>query len=176
MNELFEVLEQSRHGIFESPTGTGKSLSIICGALTWLQNFQTKRIEDLRFQMDQLNIKIQNESIKEQLSSKLNEDSNDEPDWMRDFEENQSLKMKLNDLKTELEKIENYINKMKEYEDELLCHDAKTRKGEVNDTESHGTDLLGRLVCQKSLPILQSVKLRDGSPPQKFISICNVQN
>ncbi|KAJ1953342.1 ATP-dependent DNA helicase chl1 [Linderina pennispora] len=38
MRRLFETIENGDFGIFESPTGTGKSLSIICGALTWLQH------------------------------------------------------------------------------------------------------------------------------------------
>ena len=42
MNSLYNVLEEGKIGIFESPTGTGKSLSIICGALRWLQNFDAK--------------------------------------------------------------------------------------------------------------------------------------
>ncbi|XP_045108856.1 ATP-dependent DNA helicase DDX11-like [Portunus trituberculatus] len=37
MRKLFSVLEEGQLGIFESPTGTGKSLSLICGALTWLK-------------------------------------------------------------------------------------------------------------------------------------------
>ena len=36
MRQLWNTLEASRIGIFESPTGTGKSLSIICGAVHWL--------------------------------------------------------------------------------------------------------------------------------------------
>lgn len=35
MQELFLVLERKQIGIFESPTGTGKSLTLTCGALTW---------------------------------------------------------------------------------------------------------------------------------------------
>lgn len=35
MQELFQVLERKQIGIFESPTGTGKSLTLTCGALTW---------------------------------------------------------------------------------------------------------------------------------------------
>ncbi|CAG2063951.1 unnamed protein product, partial [Timema podura] len=36
MKSLYIALEEGKLGIFESPTGTGKSLSVICGALTWL--------------------------------------------------------------------------------------------------------------------------------------------
>lgn len=36
MTALFERLENGGVGILESPTGTGKSLSIICSSLHWL--------------------------------------------------------------------------------------------------------------------------------------------
>eukprot|EP00505_MAST-04D_sp_SCG-Rhode-Island_P001470 Stramenopile-MAST_4_protein_1470 len=36
MRQLWDTLETGRIGIFESPTGTGKSLSMICGAVHWL--------------------------------------------------------------------------------------------------------------------------------------------
>ncbi|XP_006891440.1 PREDICTED: putative ATP-dependent RNA helicase DDX11-like protein 8-like [Elephantulus edwardii] len=49
MTELYHVLEAGKIGIFESPTGTGKSLSLICGALSWLRDFeQRKRQEEAR--------------------------------------------------------------------------------------------------------------------------------
>ncbi|PGH00460.1 chromosome transmission fidelity protein 1 [Blastomyces parvus] len=38
MQALYDCIEESKVGIFESPTGTGKSLSLICGALTWLRD------------------------------------------------------------------------------------------------------------------------------------------
>ncbi|GLG92468.1 Regulator of telomere elongation helicase 1 homolog [Gryllus bimaculatus] len=43
MTALYVALEGSKLGIFESPTGTGKSMSMICGALTWLEDNE-KRI------------------------------------------------------------------------------------------------------------------------------------
>eukprot|EP00743_Colponemidia_sp_Colp-15_P010716 GILK01011837.1.p1 GENE.GILK01011837.1~~GILK01011837.1.p1 ORF type:complete len:858 (+),score=121.79 GILK01011837.1:230-2803(+) len=42
MNKLYQTLDKGGIGIFESPTGTGKSLSLICSALLWLK--QHKRV------------------------------------------------------------------------------------------------------------------------------------
>ncbi|OWA51733.1 putative ATP-dependent RNA helicase DDX11-like protein 8 [Hypsibius exemplaris] len=53
MRNIFSTIEESKIGIFESPTGTGKSLSIICGSLTWLREYKdnmTVSLQDLREQ------------------------------------------------------------------------------------------------------------------------------
>ncbi|XP_037282590.2 ATP-dependent DNA helicase DDX11 [Rhipicephalus microplus] len=43
MKALFTALSESKVGIFESPTGTGKSLSILCGALAWLNEYKASK-------------------------------------------------------------------------------------------------------------------------------------
>ncbi|KPI35188.1 ATP-dependent RNA helicase chl1 [Cyphellophora attinorum] len=45
MSSLYDTIQQGNVGIFESPTGTGKSLSLICGALTWLRDHKRHSLE-----------------------------------------------------------------------------------------------------------------------------------
>lgn len=64
MDAVYECLENGRVGIFESPTGTGKSLSLICGSLTWLRDHKRQTLED-GFAAD--------------------EDNDDEPAWILEY-------------------------------------------------------------------------------------------
>lgn len=46
MNAVYDCLESGKVGIFESPTGTGKSLSLICASLTWLRDNKRRHFEE----------------------------------------------------------------------------------------------------------------------------------
>ncbi|KAK4934826.1 ATP-dependent DNA helicase chl1 [Elasticomyces elasticus] len=47
MTNLYRCIEDGKVGIFESPTGTGKSLSLICGALTWLRDYERRSLDSI---------------------------------------------------------------------------------------------------------------------------------
>lgn len=61
MEAMYECIEDGKVGIFESPTGTGKSLSLICSSLTWLREHKRRAFDEAVAAVDV---------------------EDDEPDWM----------------------------------------------------------------------------------------------
>lgn len=59
MRALYEVIENGKIGLFESPTGTGKTLSIMCGALKWQHDDRTLSRADLNDQIKHLEMVIE---------------------------------------------------------------------------------------------------------------------
>ena len=44
MTAVFQAVEHGQVGVFESPTGTGKTLSLLCSALSWLRMHRQRHI------------------------------------------------------------------------------------------------------------------------------------
>ena len=107
MTELFNCLQAGKLGIFESPTGTGKSLSLICGSLTWfLESEKANKVK---------------------LESLVSEEFVDEDDdWFAAAGRKQKHNQKRLEAKKALERI-----KLRE---EKLAN-IKKRRGEVQQAE-----------------------------------------
>ncbi|KAJ9458854.1 ATP-dependent DNA helicase CHL1 [Diplonema papillatum] len=46
MRAVYRCLDEGRVGVMESPTGTGKTLSLICGTLAWLRDYRARGCTD----------------------------------------------------------------------------------------------------------------------------------
>lgn len=100
MSAIHKTLENSQIGFFESPTGTGKSLSLICAALHW------QRAEEDRILAEQL----QRETLTKDTSNNNNSNSDKNNDdwlvaWQSEFvtktdaiKENQEAMKKYNNM------------------------------------------------------------------------------
>lgn len=98
MKKLFETLERGHIGIFESPTGTGKSLSVICGSLSWLWQHQPSSLASAAAVVPRQDTPV---VIINVVNS--NNPPKEEPDWLRNYSSNTHPGKSTNDVCTEEE-------------------------------------------------------------------------
>ncbi|XP_052794616.1 ATP-dependent DNA helicase DDX11-like [Mya arenaria] len=98
MQGLYTCLEQGRVGIFESPTGTGKSLSLICGALRWLKDYQDQQKREL----EQL-LSGDTSKSDENKENKNGNSADGELDWISEFKTKQETGERSKKIKEEVE-------------------------------------------------------------------------
>ncbi|XP_077325097.1 ATP-dependent DNA helicase DDX11 [Lithobates pipiens] len=131
MSELYRVLEAGKVGIFESPTGTGKSLSLICGSLSWLRDFEEKKRQEELLALsvgDSEKNRIQgtNDSTSATASSA-------EPDWITQFlhkKEEMDMKNKIREDQIQRKKKEERLEQMRH---NIQLKFASKRKREEED-------------------------------------------
>lgn len=127
MDAIYNTIENGyKIGLFESPTGTGKTLSIICSSMTWLRTFKRNNT-----------FLETNNEVEDVYESESEED---EPEWVKKAYQSSIVnrsKNKLIEYEHYLDKIEkeHVQNKRKEEELEIKVH--KRRKAMT----AAGTDL-----------------------------------
>ncbi|RUS17736.1 helicase C-terminal domain-containing protein [Endogone sp. FLAS-F59071] len=101
MSHLYETIEQRKIGVFESPTGTGKSLSLICGSLKWLQD-HARRYDG---------------TVAPGAKSAVASNGSDEPDWILAYDAELKRKNQKDALTTYREELEARIRRVREQEE-----------------------------------------------------------
>ncbi|KAJ8313917.1 hypothetical protein KUTeg_008478 [Tegillarca granosa] len=121
MSKLYACLSTGKIGIFESPTGTGKSLSLICGALKWLRDLQEQQKKEL-------------ESLLDNGSSKGNKNDNTtaEVDWISEFVQKKEKEEKLEKIKQEQEQIKKNEDRVKSFRKKKI-RGGKRKRSKLDD-------------------------------------------
>ncbi|XP_007892840.1 ATP-dependent DNA helicase DDX11 [Callorhinchus milii] len=140
MTALYDVLEAGKIGIFESPTGTGKSLSLICGALTWLRDFEEKKkLEAAQLLADRvpqqgLSKDLQNSSVSssDKLEAKA---SGGELDWITEFVQKKAERDLVDKLKDDELKRKKREERLEQIRNNVQLKYASKRKRADDDTE-----------------------------------------
>lgn len=110
MDAIYDTIEKSyKIGLFESPTGTGKTLSIICSTMTWLRNYK----KNSTFQ--------ESTSLDENNEEEVDEDSDDEPEWVKQAYQSSIV----NRSKSKLVEYEQYLDKIEKEHTQNVRKDHK---------------------------------------------------
>ncbi|CAD7086728.1 unnamed protein product [Hermetia illucens] len=132
MESLYEVIENGHIGIFESPTGTGKSLTLTCGALKWLEDHNNLLKSELNQRINEVSKEIE----------ELELEASGCQDWIQAQFGSIQKKDEVNALKKSKNLLEEYEEKIKELRERRtrvkLKDLAKGRKQGATVVEEEG--------------------------------------
>ncbi|KAI4329251.1 hypothetical protein L6164_021538 [Bauhinia variegata] len=126
MNALYQFLNQGGVSMLESPTGTGKTMSVICSALQWV--------------LDRRRQEASAEAGRESGNNQGTDGGlgfNDEPDWLRSFEVDKDNQNKEGKTKsTKKDKFESLLGKPYEKKKKEISKDFQVKGFEDSTTEN----------------------------------------
>ena len=94
MSAMYDCIEDGKVGIFESPTGTGKTLSLLCASLTWLRQHKRRTFDDAIASVDI---------------------DDGEPDWMAEH----AMESRRQDMRLLREELQTRLRAVREREQQL---------------------------------------------------------
>ncbi|XP_062554227.1 ATP-dependent DNA helicase DDX11 [Armigeres subalbatus] len=104
MRSLYSAVDQRQVGIFESPTGTGKSLTLTCGVLSWLRDYEAAVAKELVEKIDRLKEEVR----------RLEQETAIAVDWISGQFETLGIKKELGELKDLKELRDEYEKRLGE--------------------------------------------------------------
>ncbi|CAJ0944270.1 unnamed protein product, partial [Mesorhabditis belari] len=128
MNEINECIERKQVGIFESPTGTGKSLSVLCSTLTWLEKNAEKEKRELKRIIDETKEK----GVKEEKAVN---------DWIAEHKKKLANNKEVDEAKDRLEVlrlIDERLKQARQSKDEEQT--SRKRKGNWKESTKEDAD------------------------------------
>lgn len=136
MKELYNCLESGKLGLFESPTGTGKSLSLICGALKWLIDHEKWKKQELT-------------SIIAEMDNKIRNCKKPSDDWF-------TMQTEQIELNSQREPLQAKLNALLEYEGE-----REKFKKIVESKKATQTKIIGKIKRQSTTKFTESNKTKE---------------
>jgi len=98
MKVAYDTYENSKFALLESPTGTGKSMSLICSVLSWVRDHQRKTENRLESKREELTVRLEQLKIEEETSG----------DWLSAQTKRQDVNKELDDISNELETLNKF--------------------------------------------------------------------
>lgn len=136
MRALYSVVENRKIGIFESPTGTGKTLSLMCSALKWLSDHD---------ELNRIDLSEKIHEMEQQIKTSEAENSKCD-DWLSGQYDSIQKKEQLNKLREQLKAMDDYEQKVadmrKKWKNQMKTSAGQRRYKATTSTTANEKELL----------------------------------